>query len=103
MWFQQECATCHTALVTMDLLRGEFGEHFISRSGPVNWPPRSCNLTHLYYFLLGYVKDHIYSGKPAAIDALEDKIKAFTREIPAAMRQWQWQEYAKIGLNGWTI
>ena len=34
MWFQQDGATCHTACVTMDLLRGEFGEHFISRSGP---------------------------------------------------------------------
>ena len=32
MWFQQEGATCHAARVTMDLLRGGFGEHFISRS-----------------------------------------------------------------------
>ena len=39
MWFQQGGATCHTARVTMDLLRGEFGEHFISRSGPVNCCP----------------------------------------------------------------
>ena len=36
MWFQQDVATCHTARVTMDLLRGEFGEHFISCSGPIN-------------------------------------------------------------------
>ena len=33
MWFQKDCVTCHTARITMDLLRGEFGEHFISRSG----------------------------------------------------------------------
>ena len=39
MWFQQDGATCHTARVTMNLLRGEFGEHFISHSGPANWPP----------------------------------------------------------------
>ena len=45
IWFQQDGATCHTARLTMDLLRGEFGEHFISRSGPINWPPRSCDLT----------------------------------------------------------
>ena len=31
MWFQQDGATCHIARVTMSLLRGEFGEHFISR------------------------------------------------------------------------
>ena len=45
MWFQQGSVTCLTARLTMDLLRGEFGEHFISRSGPVNWPPRSGDLT----------------------------------------------------------
>ena len=39
IWFQQDGATCHTACVTMDLLSGEFGEHLISLSGAVNWPP----------------------------------------------------------------
>ena len=34
----------------MDLLRGKFGEHFISRSGLVNYPPRSCDLTPLDHF-----------------------------------------------------
>ena len=54
MWrFQQDGAACHTARVTMDLLRGEFGEHFISRSGSFNWPPRSCDLTPLDYFFWG--------------------------------------------------
>ena len=36
MRFQQEGATCHTARLTMDLLRGEFGEHFILCLGPLN-------------------------------------------------------------------
>ena len=57
----------------MYLLRGDFGEHFISRSGPVNWPPSSCDLTHLYYFW-GYVKAYVYTEKPVLIDALEDNI-----------------------------
>ena len=30
MWFQQDDGTCRTARVTMDLLRGTFGENFIS-------------------------------------------------------------------------
>ena len=50
MWFQQDGATCHTARVAVDLLGGEFGEHFISRSGSVHWPPRLCDLTPLDYF-----------------------------------------------------
>ena len=76
MWFQQNGATCHTARVTMDLLRCEFGEHLILPSGQANWPPRSCNLTPFDYFLWGYIKAHVYTDKPAVIDALEENIEA---------------------------
>ncbi|GFX62170.1 transposase [Trichonephila clavipes] len=50
MWFQQDGATCHTARATIDLLKDTFGDRLISRFGPVNWPPRSCDLTPLDYF-----------------------------------------------------
>ncbi|GFX07788.1 putative DD41D transposase [Trichonephila clavipes] len=56
LWFQQDGATCHTARVTVDLLKDTFGDRLISRFGPVNWPPRSCDLTPLDYFLWSYVK-----------------------------------------------
>ncbi|GFT34209.1 uncharacterized protein TNCV_3010791 [Trichonephila clavipes] len=55
LWFQQDGATCHTARATIDLLKDTFGDRLISRFGPVNWPPRSCDLTPLDYFLWGYV------------------------------------------------
>ncbi|GFX34436.1 putative transposable element [Trichonephila clavipes] len=51
LWFQQDGATCHTARATTDLLKDTFGDRLISRFGPVNWPPRSCDLTLLDYFL----------------------------------------------------
>ncbi|GFS95812.1 putative DD41D transposase [Trichonephila clavipes] len=53
LWFQQDGATCHKALTTIDLLKVKFGDRLISRFGPVNWPPRSCDLTPLDR---GYVK-----------------------------------------------
>ncbi|GFU95468.1 DUF4817 domain-containing protein [Trichonephila clavipes] len=53
--FQQDGATCHTARATIDLLKDTFGDRLILRFGPVNWPPRSCDLTPLDYFLWGYV------------------------------------------------
>ncbi|GFV85553.1 uncharacterized protein TNCV_3773771 [Trichonephila clavipes] len=53
LWLQQDGATCHTARATIDLLKDTFGDHLISRFGPVNWPPRSCDLTPLDYFLWG--------------------------------------------------
>ncbi|GFT39026.1 uncharacterized protein TNCV_3691111 [Trichonephila clavipes] len=51
LWFQQDGVTCHTARATIDLLKDTFGDRLISRFGPVNWPPRSCDLTPLDYFL----------------------------------------------------
>lgn len=80
MWFQQDGATSHTANVTIDLLKTKFGERVISRNGPVNWPPRSCDLTPLDYFLWGYVKSMVYANKPATIDELRTNIE---REIAA--------------------
>ncbi|GFW82280.1 uncharacterized protein TNCV_3817611 [Trichonephila clavipes] len=50
LWFQYDGATCHTAHATIDLLKDTFGDRLISRFGPVNWPPRSCDLTPLDYF-----------------------------------------------------
>ncbi|GFS87190.1 transposable element Tc3 transposase [Trichonephila clavipes] len=43
LWSQQDDATCHTARATIDLLKDTFGDRLISRFGPVNWPPRSCD------------------------------------------------------------
>ncbi|GFW72534.1 uncharacterized protein TNCV_3797621 [Trichonephila clavipes] len=50
LWFQQDGATCHTARATIDLLKDTLGDRLISRFGPGNWPPRSCDLTPLDYF-----------------------------------------------------
>ncbi|GFS88951.1 putative DD41D transposase [Trichonephila clavipes] len=47
LWFQQDDATCHTAHATIDILKDTFGDRLILRFGPVNWPPRSCDLTPL--------------------------------------------------------
>ncbi|GFW36363.1 uncharacterized protein TNCV_3712831 [Trichonephila clavipes] len=67
LWFQQDGATCHTARATIDLLKDTFGDRLISRFGPVNWPPRSCDLTPLDYFLWGYVKSMRISHKRLTI------------------------------------
>ncbi|GFX16743.1 gag-Pol polyprotein [Trichonephila clavipes] len=65
----------HTARATIDLLKDTFGDHLISRFEPVNWPPRSCDLTPLDYFLWGYVKSLVYADKPQTLDHLEDNIR----------------------------
>ncbi|GFU27418.1 hypothetical protein TNCV_3323302 [Trichonephila clavipes] len=85
LWFQQDGATCHTARATIDLLKDTFGDRLISRFGPVNWPPRSCNLTPLDYFLWGYVKSLVYADKPQTLDHLEDNIRRVIADIRPQM------------------
>ncbi|GFV30094.1 hypothetical protein TNCV_1107441 [Trichonephila clavipes] len=53
-----------------DLLKDTFGDRLISRFGPVNWPPRSCDLTPLDYFLWGYVKSLVYADKPHTLTTI---------------------------------
>ncbi|GFT53992.1 DUF4817 domain-containing protein [Trichonephila clavipes] len=81
LWFQQDGATCPTARATIDLLKDTSGDRLISRFGPVNWPPRSCDLTPLDYFLWGYVKSLVYADKPQTLDHLEDNIHRVIADI----------------------
>ncbi|GFX08361.1 transposable element Tcb1 transposase [Trichonephila clavipes] len=85
LWFQQDGATCHTARATIDLLKDTFGDRLISRFGLVNWPPRSCDLTPLDYFLWGYVKSLVYADKPQTLDHLEDNIRRVIADIRPQM------------------
>ncbi|GFX84549.1 transposable element Tc3 transposase [Trichonephila clavipes] len=85
LWFQQDGAICHTARATIDLLKDTFGDRLISRFGPVNWPPRSCDLTRLDYFLWGYVKSLVYADGPQTLDHLEDNIRRVIVDIRPQM------------------
>ncbi|GFV65613.1 putative transposable element [Trichonephila clavipes] len=85
LWFQQDGATYHTARATMDLLKDTFGDSLISRFGPVKWPPRSCDLTPLDYFLWGYEKSLVYADKPQTFDHLEDNIRHVIADIRPQM------------------
>ncbi|GFU20053.1 transposable element Tc3 transposase [Trichonephila clavipes] len=85
LWFQQDGATCHTARATINLLKDTFGDRLISRFGPLNWPPRSCDLTPLDYFLWSYVKSLVYADKPKTLDHLEDNIRRVIADIRPQM------------------
>ncbi|GFY34003.1 transposable element Tc3 transposase [Trichonephila clavipes] len=85
LWFQQDGATCHTALGTIDLLKDTFGDRLISRFGPVNCPPRSCDLTPLDFFLRGYVKSLVCVNKSQTLDHLEDNIRRVIADIRPQM------------------
>ncbi|MFR7076297.1 DUF4817 domain-containing protein [Streptococcus pneumoniae] len=85
MWFQQDGATCHTAHATMDILHERFPDMVISRGGDINWPPRSCDLTPLDFFLWGYLKSLVYANKPLNTDDLKVNIRNAIAQIEADM------------------
>ena len=73
-WFQQYGATCHTAEAKVNVLRPVFEDRIISRRVDIVWPPRSCDLTTLDYYLRGAVKVNCYAEKPETIQDLKDNI-----------------------------
>ncbi|GFV40923.1 putative DD41D transposase [Trichonephila clavipes] len=92
--FPKDGATCHTAHATIDLLKDTFGDRLISRFGPVNWSPRSYDLTPLDYFLWGYVKSLVYADKPQTLDHLEDNIRRVIADI--------WPQMLEKFIENWT-
>ena len=81
IWFQQDGARCHTAEATLDVLRPFFKDRIISRRADVLWPPRSCDLTPLDYYIWGALKDKCYADKPETIEALKDNMRQAIGEI----------------------
>ncbi|GFW62437.1 uncharacterized protein TNCV_291111 [Trichonephila clavipes] len=75
-------SSCHNRL-----LKDTSGDRLISRFGPVNCPPRSCDLTPLDYFLRGFVKPLVYADKPQTLDHLEDNIRRVISDIRPQMLQ----------------
>ncbi|GFV70119.1 uncharacterized protein TNCV_597131 [Trichonephila clavipes] len=98
LWFQQNGATCHTARATIDLLKDTFGDHLISRFGPVSWPPRSCDLTPLDYFLWDYVS-HWYMR--ISHKCLTIWKTTFAVLLPIYGHKC-WKKSSKIGSLDWT-
>ena len=75
----------HLKRRTIDLLKGKFGERVISRNGLVEWPPRSCDLTPMDFFLWGHIKSLVYANKPATLDDLKDNIQREIANVPVEM------------------
>ena len=73
LWFQQDGATAHTAVISIAAFRHLFPQRVISSFGDVPWPPRSPDLTAPHFFLWGYLKSEVYSTRPTDLHALKVK------------------------------
>jgi len=75
LWFQQDGATAHTAVISIAALRRLFPQRVISHFGDVPWPPRLLDLTDPDFFLWGYLKSKVYSNHPTGLHTLKENIR----------------------------
>ena len=71
---EEHIGNIYVAEATLVVLCPVFEDRIISRRVDAVWPPRSCELTPLEYYLWGAVKDKFYADKLETIDALKDNI-----------------------------
>ena len=77
VWLQLIGATCHAAEAT----RPVFEDRIISHRADVVWPPLSCDLTPLDYYLWDTVKDMCHADKLEAIEDSKENIREAIGEI----------------------
>jgi len=73
LWFQQDGAMPHTAVISIAALRRLLPQWVISCLGDVPWPPRSPDLTAPDFFLWGYLKSKVYSNHPTDLNCTQRK------------------------------
>ena len=61
MWYQHYGVPLRFAGPVRAVLTNTFGNRWIGRRGPVNFPSKSLDLTPLDIFLWGYTKNQVYA------------------------------------------
>ena len=70
LYFQQDGAPSHYATAVRNLLDETFPDKWIGRRGPIEFPPRSPDITPMDFFVRGVIKDSLYSRKPRSVEDL---------------------------------
>ena len=73
LWWAQDGAPAHGSNEDKEWLQEFFRQHTIALN-PVEWSPRSPELTPCDYFLWGYLKNKDYVTPPTDIDDLTQRI-----------------------------
>ena len=62
----------------------QFPKAWIDRRGPVEWPPRSADLSPLNFYLWGHLKTMVYQVKIRNINYLKDRITTGRHSLTCA-------------------
>ena len=74
IWWFQDGAPAHGSLEIRRLLRTKFENRVVALHHPIEWPPRSPDLTPLDFFLWGYLKQKVFRTPPASLVELRRRI-----------------------------
>jgi len=67
-FFQQDGAPPYHAATMRKFLDEQLPNRWLGRRGPVEWSPRSPDLTPMDFLFWGVVKNKIFSRKPRTVD-----------------------------------
>ena len=90
LWWAQDGAPAHQLIAVRNRLLDIFQQRVIALHLPVEWPPRSPDLTPCDYFLWGFLKDKVCRTPPQDINDLRERIRNeanLLRESPALVRR----------------
>ena len=74
LWWFQDGAPPHRAIVVRDRLNELFGDQVVALYHNQEWPPRSPDLTPCDFFLWGYIKSRVYRSPPNDVFDLRNRI-----------------------------
>lgn len=81
-FYQQDGAPAHYSNVCRRILDEHLPGRWIGRRGPIEWPPRSPDLTVCDFFLWGALRDRVYARLPRNVRELatciREEITSFT-------------------------
>jgi hypothetical protein len=81
MWFVHDGAPPHFLLIVTQHLNQTFGEQWIGRGGPVNWPARSPDLNPSDFWLWGQLKSAVYSARVSDLEVSKQRVENACQEI----------------------
>jgi hypothetical protein len=75
MWSMHDGAPPHCLRTVRQHLNQTFGEQWIGRGGPVNWPARSPDLNSLDFWLPGHLKALVCSAPISDLEVLQQRVQ----------------------------
>ena len=68
-------------------LDATFPDRWLDRRGPLEWTPRSPDLTPYGFFLWGFIKSKVYATKPRYLPTLEERIRYACASVTPEMSE----------------